>query len=287
MKTKKPSLSSGTQSAFTLIELLVVIAIIAILAALLLPVLSKAKERATGAACLSNQKQLALAWTMYSDDNNDWLVGFNTWPLNSVNWRTDTRYVQVTPPAGSSAQQQIVYKVDMGYKEPATVPPAAARVVGPLWKYAPNADIVHCPGDLRYKLPIGSGFAWDSYSGTTFLNGESGGIKKRTSIVHAPDRILWVEGADMRGENVGSWMMGSYGTAPSFVGARFLDSPAAFHGNSACFNYADGHAQLHKWLIGTTLTFARSTDPNKDSAGGPANADAEWVASHFPSLQNP
>src|ERR1035437_2432120 len=96
---KRPSFSSGTQSAFTLIELLVVIAIIAILAALLLPVLSKAKERATGAACLSNEKQLALAWTMYSDDNNDWLVGFNTWPLNAVNWRTDTRYVQVIPPS--------------------------------------------------------------------------------------------------------------------------------------------------------------------------------------------
>jgi len=267
-------------SGFTLIELLVVIAIIAILAAMLLPALTKAKQAAKAANCRSNLKQLALAWMMYADDNNDRMVGFNTTSLSPMNWRSSVGVVLVTALPDPKADR--INRARKGYQQPS---PAFA---GPLWRYAPNAEIIHCAGDTRFNLSVGSGFGYDSYSGVGGLNGEGANrLLKRTQILRASDRFLWVEGADMRGENVGSWNM-RLGIAPDYSDYRLGDSPADYHNGQAAFNFADGHVELKKWRSPDTIAYARSTNVEKDrNPPGSSTVDTQWLGQRFINPNNP
>lgn len=279
---------------FTLIELLVVIAIIAILAAMLLPALAAAKKRATQATCLSNQKQLALAWVMFADDNSGNVVGFST--VSSTDWRIEAELVADTPPAGVTGQDEIKWLFQQGYKN------------GPLFQYAPNVDILHCPGDQRTS--IANHFCWDSYSGVggftggdpDYLIGGATVITKQSQLRHPSERFLWVEECSSQqkslygltfGENIHTWDMkpGAPGIGPSpFYTASWVDSPAAFHGVNSTFSFADGHAETHKWINQALINYANSMDPNKYSSP-PTMAstadDSYYVASHYPTSLNP
>ncbi len=288
----KADLGWKVARAFTLIELLVVIAIIAILAALLLPALAMAKLKAMTATCLSNQRQLALAWEMYADDHNERIVNFDT--IVNTNGDIPWRVANPSPPPSipfneiGTAQADILI-LQQGYKQ------------GGLYRYAPNVNVLHCPADLRARSsypgsassPPGT-FAWGSYSGAGGLNGSTYSpdipITKQSGIRHPSERYLWLEENDPRGENKSSWAMHA-GTAPAFSDAIFVDSVADWHGGTSTFSWADGHAESHKWLDAPTITYALSMNPNKYFVAPPTFAqcphDLYFLANDFATQQNP
>ena len=272
--------TESRQKGFTLIELLVVIAIIAILAAMLLPALSRAKLKATGASCLNNQKQLALAWLMYTTDNQEKLVNFleSYNSKNEIPWRFDPAPKPPISPAGATPEDRIKLNIEEGYRQ------------GALFVYAPNPGILHCPGDTRIGLKAGKGYTYSSVSPVGTLNGEQAYFFKTTQISRPSEKFLWVEENDPRGENLGSWIMSQKGTVDNgFQGSSFIDSPAAFHGVSSSFNWADGHSSMHKWVDRATILYAQSMDQNKygNSPGATlVKNDAPWAAKGYASAIN-
>jgi len=262
---------------FTLIELLVVIAIIAILASLLLPSLAKGKLKATSATCRSNQKQLMMAMLMYGHDNNDSIL--------------PTRY------RGEEGQTDLyaggfwkgpIPDITTGI----TVEEATRRsVVGikssPLFRYCNAVGVYACPGDIRFKnLLPGKGWAYGSYSKTEYMYGledPAWQVKSyhKYSLVKAPaDGFVFIEEADPRNYNLGTWVM--YVTPPGWV-----DGFAIFHGNVTTLAFADGHVDSHKWLEPSTIAAATAFGRGDSSAffwsaGNAAqNRDLHWTYDHY------
>jgi prepilin-type N-terminal cleavage/methylation domain-containing protein len=236
-----------TRNGFTLIELLVVIAIIAILASLLLPVLQSAKQKAYVGSCINNQKQLMLAWLLYAEDANDFIVGGGIG--NNTNW------INTPNPVGSSA-------TDLN---------SALRAVNDAWntaalaKYAPNSAIQNCPSDPRTRIPVPNGvnglgqhWAYQSYSvagganaGGFQVESKNWTLNKKGDFRSPSEQYVFVEEQDERaGYNEGGWGLNDPGCPQTAQGhGPWWDVVAAkAHLDSSTLGWADGHANKHKWV---------------------------------------
>jgi prepilin-type N-terminal cleavage/methylation domain-containing protein/prepilin-type processing-associated H-X9-DG protein len=215
-----------SRKGFTLIELLVVIAIIAILMALLMPVLNKAKEQGKRASCLSNLKQLTLAWNLYADDNDNKIVNGNT----STGGANKDGTCWVYWPGHGATEQKRIDELKAGL----------------LFRYCPNVKLYQCPTGLRGEVVTYA--IVDAMNGYDAIPGAQGHIiKNRMQIRRPSERIVFLDEGRL---SPASWTIW-------YDHEQWWDQITARHGDGTNVSFADGRSEYWKWKDRRTIDIAK------------------------------
>ena len=258
----------GPWAGFTLIELLVVVAIIAILAGMLLPAMGRAKAKAQGIQCLSNLRQLSLSWMMYADDNEDRI------PPNNLN--------------GTAAWQTWV----RGWLDAAMSVSDNTNTVflmtSHLWPYHKSLGVWRCPADKSTSKHGGKIYPRvRSVSMNNWLNADSAWenqkqfklIRKISDMIEPPPTRTWVI-LDEREDRInnGFFVVDMTGFRPGDPrGIKLVDCPASYHNGAGGITFADGHAEIKRWVDPRTKPTIRKGINLGLIVASPNNRDVIWL----------
>jgi prepilin-type N-terminal cleavage/methylation domain-containing protein/prepilin-type processing-associated H-X9-DG protein len=262
---------------FTLVELLVVIAIIAVLTGLLLSSVSRAKAKGQGLVCQSNQRQLHLAWTLYSGDNGDRLVynlggdaAKKTILTNiSYNWVNNVMDWELTP---DNTNLALIQNAKLG--------PYAGRSV----------EVFRCPSDFVLS-DLQRQAGWSRRTRSVSMNamvGHVGGASRGGTNLNNPDYRQFLRLGEFPDPSRIFVFIDEHPDSISdgyFLNREndreWLHLPASYHNDSANLSFADGHGESHRWRMADTRP------PSKPDAAflpmpvpDATRVDFDWLMEH-------